>query len=49
MVIAGTGLRGDVLGRGVAVAMRKTDTELKKLFDDAIAAAIADGTIEKLS
>jgi octopine/nopaline transport system substrate-binding protein len=49
MVIAGTGLRGDVLGRGVAVAMRKTDTDLKKLFDDAIAAAIADGTIEKLS
>jgi octopine/nopaline transport system substrate-binding protein len=49
MVIAGTGLRGDVLGRGVAVGMRKTDTDLKKLFDDAIAAAIADGTIEKLS
>ena len=28
----------DVLGSGVAVAMRKTDTDLKKLFDDAIAA-----------
>jgi octopine/nopaline transport system substrate-binding protein len=49
MVIAGTGVRGDVLGRGVAVGMRKQDADLKKLFDDAIAAAIADGTIEKLS
>ena len=49
MVIAGTGMRGDVLGRGVAVGMRKQDAELKKLFDDAVAAAVADGTIEKLS
>ena len=37
-----------MLGRGVAVAMRKDDAELKKLFDDAIAAAIKDGTVEKL-
>jgi octopine/nopaline transport system substrate-binding protein len=49
MVIAGTGVRGDVLGRGVAVGMRKQDSDLKKMFDDAIAAALADGTIEKLS
>jgi octopine/nopaline transport system substrate-binding protein len=49
MMIAGTGMRGDVLGRGVAVAMRKNDAELKTLFDDAIAAAIKDGTVEKLS
>jgi octopine/nopaline transport system substrate-binding protein len=49
MVIAGTGMRGDVLGRGVAVGMRKQDAELKALFDGAIAAAVADGTIEKLS
>jgi len=49
MVIAGAGLRGDVLGRGVAVGLRKQDTELKTLFDDAIKAAIADGTIQKLS
>jgi octopine/nopaline transport system substrate-binding protein len=49
MVIAGTGMRGDVLGRGVAVAMRKQDVELKALFDDAISAAIKDGTVAKLS
>jgi octopine/nopaline transport system substrate-binding protein len=49
MTIAGTGMRGDVLGRGVAVAMRKQDAELKALFDDAITAAIKDGTVEKLS
>ncbi len=30
MVIAGTGMRGGVLGRGVAVGMRKYDTEFKK-------------------
>ena len=49
MMIAGTGMRGDVLGRGVAVAMRKDDAELKKMFDDAIGAAVKDGTVEKLS
>ena len=49
MVIAGTGMRGGLLGRGVAVGMRKEDTELKKSFDEAIKAAIADGTIKKLS
>jgi octopine/nopaline transport system substrate-binding protein len=49
MVIAGTGMRGGVLGRGVAVGMRKEDTELKKSFDEAIQAAIKDGTIKKLS
>jgi octopine/nopaline transport system substrate-binding protein len=49
MVIAGAGVRGDVLGRGVAVGMRKEDAELKTLFDDAIKAVIADGTLKKLS
>ena len=49
MVIAGTGMRGDVLGRGVAVGMRKDDPELKALFDEAIKAVIADGTLKKLS
>jgi octopine/nopaline transport system substrate-binding protein len=49
MVIAGTGMRGDVLGRGVAVGMRKDDTELKTLLDEAIKAVIADGTLKKLS
>jgi len=49
MAIVGAGLSGDVLGRGVAVGMRKSDPELKALFDAAIAAAIADGTIAKLT
>jgi octopine/nopaline transport system substrate-binding protein len=49
MMIAGTGMRGDVLGRGVAVGMRKDEPELKALFDEAIKAVIADGTALKLS
>ena len=42
-------MRGGVLGRGVAVGMRKDDAELKKSFDAAIKAAIKDGTVKKLS
>jgi octopine/nopaline transport system substrate-binding protein len=42
-------MRGGVLGRGVAVGMRKDDAELKGLFDKAIQAAVADGTLSKLS
>jgi octopine/nopaline transport system substrate-binding protein len=49
MVIAGAALSGDVLGRGVAVGLRKGDAELKSMFDKAIQAAIADGTIQKLT
>ena len=49
MIIAGAGLRGDVLGRGVATAMRTQDPELKAMFDEAIKAAAADGTIATLS
>jgi octopine/nopaline transport system substrate-binding protein len=49
MQIVGAGLGGEVLGAGVAAGMRKSDTELKKMFDEAINAAIKDGTIEKLT
>jgi octopine/nopaline transport system substrate-binding protein len=49
MAIVGAGLTGDVLGRGVAVGLRKGDAELKGMFDKAIQAAIQDGTIRKLS
>lgn len=49
MVIAGAGLGGDVLGRGVAVGVRKSDPELRQKFDDAIKAAIADGTVKRLT
>ena len=39
------------LGQGIcaAVGLRKADTELKNMFDNAIAGAIADGTLKKLS
>jgi octopine/nopaline transport system substrate-binding protein len=49
MILAGGAVSGDVLGRGVAVGLRKDDTELKAAFDQAIQAAIADGTVQKLS
>jgi octopine/nopaline transport system substrate-binding protein len=49
MQIVGAGMGGDILGAGVAVGMRKADTELKKMFDEAINAAIKDGTIENLT
>ncbi|HEX8662503.1 MAG TPA: transporter substrate-binding domain-containing protein [Beijerinckiaceae bacterium] len=49
MQIVGAGMGGGVLGVGVAVGLRKSDADLKKLFDDAINAAIKDGTIEKLT
>jgi octopine/nopaline transport system substrate-binding protein len=48
-VIAGPGFTGGFMGRGVAVGLRKADEDLKGLFDDAIAAALADGTISRLS
>ncbi|ONG50136.1 amino acid ABC transporter substrate-binding protein [Pseudoroseomonas deserti] len=40
---------GGVLGRGAAIGLRKTDPELKTLLDGAMQAAIADGTLKKLS
>lgn len=46
---AGPLVSGGILGRGVAVGMRKADSDLKAAFDDAIAAALADGTIRRLS
>ena len=49
MKIVGTGVRGDVFGKGAAAAFHKGDTELKAKFDKAIQAAIDDGTIKKLS
>jgi octopine/nopaline transport system substrate-binding protein len=48
-VLVGPGFTGGVLGRGVGVGLRKDDAELKKAFDDAIAAAVADGTVKKIS
>jgi octopine/nopaline transport system substrate-binding protein len=47
--MVGPQFAGGILGRGVAVGLRKTDPDLKKMFDDAIKAAIADGTTKTLS
>lgn len=49
MTIAGAGITADILGRGVAVGLRKGDPELREMFDKAIAEAHKDGTVKKLS
>jgi octopine/nopaline transport system substrate-binding protein len=48
-VMVGPSITGGLLGKGVGVGMRKGETELQKGFDDAIKAAIADGTVKKLT
>jgi octopine/nopaline transport system substrate-binding protein len=45
----GPKLTGGVLGAGIAVGLRKDETELKKAFDEAIQGAVKDGTVKKLS
>ncbi|WP_445501360.1 transporter substrate-binding domain-containing protein [Microvirga sp. G4-2] len=49
MTLAGPRFQGGMLGRGSSVGLRKSDPELKAMFDKAITEAKADGTIEKLS
>ncbi|TKI06956.1 transporter substrate-binding domain-containing protein [Martelella alba] len=49
VVLAGPCFQGGVVGEGSGVGLRKGDTELKAMFDKAIKAAQADGTIKKLS
>ncbi|CDN51544.1 transporter substrate-binding domain-containing protein [Neorhizobium galegae] len=49
MTIAGPRFQGGFLGAGSSVGLRKADTALKQKFDEAIAAAKADGTTKKLS
>ena len=49
MKLAGPTLLGGPFGPGIGVGIRKEDTDLKKMFDEAIAAASADGTIKALS
>jgi octopine/nopaline transport system substrate-binding protein len=48
-VMVGPSISGGLLGPGVGVGLRKEDADLKKMFDDAIQAAIKDGTVQKLS
>lgn len=47
--LVGATFTGGVLGEGVAVGLRKSDTALKAQFDEAIKAALADGTVKTLS
>ncbi|MDF2811224.1 MAG: transporter substrate-binding protein, partial [Microvirga sp.] len=49
MKVVGPAFRGGLLGRGVAIGLRKDDAALKEKFDGAITQALADGTIKKLS
>lgn len=49
LTLTGAAFTGDVLGSGVGVGLRKADTELKKMFDEAIAAVKADGTLKAIS
>ncbi|MBD9372732.1 transporter substrate-binding domain-containing protein [Rhizobium sp. ARZ01] len=49
VVFAGTEFTGGPLGGGQSVGLRKADTELKSMFDEAINAAIADGTLSRLA
>jgi octopine/nopaline transport system substrate-binding protein len=49
MTTTGPRFQGGFLGRGSSVGLRKDDAELKAMFNDAIAAAKADGTIKMLS
>ena len=48
-VMVGPSITGGMLGNGVGIGIRKEDKDLKKAFDEAIKAAIKDGTIQKLS
>lgn len=47
--IVGPGFTGGILGRGVGVGIRQEDEDLRAKFNEAIAAAAADGTIKALS
>jgi len=49
LALAGPLFTGGLLGQGTGVGLRKSDPELKVLFDRAIDAAIADGTVRTLS
>src|SRR5919112_265894 len=48
-VLVGPSITGGLLGPGVGVGLRQGETALKQQFNDAIAAAKADGTLKKLS
>jgi octopine/nopaline transport system substrate-binding protein len=47
--MVGPSITGGLLGAGVGVGLRKGDDELKKSFNEAINAAVKDGTVKTLS
>lgn len=49
MTVAGPRFQGGFLGKGSSVGLRKNEPELKAMFNEAIDAAKADGTIKSLS
>lgn len=49
LTLAGPLFTGGLLGHGPGIGLRKSDPELKAIFDKAIDAAIADGTVRTLS
>lgn len=49
LAMSGAEFGGLAWGEGEALGLRKGDTDLKAKFDTAIAAALADGTIAKIS
>jgi octopine/nopaline transport system substrate-binding protein len=49
IVLTGPLMTGGPLGHGSAVGLRKSDTDLKAMFDAAIRAAKADGTLKTLA
>jgi octopine/nopaline transport system substrate-binding protein len=49
LAIVGPKLIGGMFGAGTGMGIRKADSDLTAKFDTALAAAIADGTVKKLS
>ena len=49
LALTGPEIAGPIWGEGEGLGIRKADTDLKAKFDAAIKAALADGTVKKLS
>jgi octopine/nopaline transport system substrate-binding protein len=49
LAFTGPEIAGPIWGEGEGLGIRKADTDLKALLDPAIQAALADGTVKKLS
>ncbi|NLP65199.1 transporter substrate-binding domain-containing protein [Paraburkholderia sacchari] len=49
LCLTGPKIGGAIWGDGEALGLRKSDADLKKMFDRAIADALADGTVKRLS